>query len=582
MLKIVQVRSLVLVAALAVGAAGCGKSAEEKAPPSPLTDSSGLLRYVPADTPYVFGTLAPPPDEFMDAIEPKLDRLLAAYSDILAAAVAEGPLGAEGEHEGDAVDAQTITAVVNELRSLMSVKGLREAGITRDSTVLVYGNGLLPVLRVSLSDATLFDDALTRIEAEAGEQLPVADVDGTPYRYVEDENARVIIATVGNELVVTIAPAVLDDAALAQLLGLKLPAQNIAQTGKLRDIAEKYGYLPEYAGLIDTVRLADTFIDEPAGLDALLLDMAGYDAATVSDVCKAEFRSLATVAPRIVTGYEEVSAKRIRSNLVVELRSDIAPEFSTFVSQVPGLGTIYDGLFSFGMSLDIEAVRSFFEKQVAGLQEKPWKCEHLADLQNGLFASRDKMLAQPVPPVIYDFRGFLAVVNELEGFEIGRKQPPESIDASFLLAIDNAQGLLAMGQALIPQLAELAIEPDGKARRFELPEGGADVDDAWIALTESAIAVSVGDTGEMALPALLTATGGTPPPFVSVGIDAAQYYTLLGEAMRTSDDEEMPERMREAVSDVLEAAADFYDRLKVDVIFTAHGVEVDTDMTLSD
>jgi hypothetical protein len=386
MLRIVQLRYLVLLAVIALGAAGCGKSADDTAPPSPLTDTSGLLRYVPADTPYVFGTLAPPPDDFMDAIEPKLDRLLAAYSDMLAAAVAAGMAEAEAEagQEGDSVEAEKINAVVTELRSLMSLQGLEDAGITRDSTVIVYGNGLLPVMRVSLSDAMLFDDALTRIEAEAGEQLPVAEVDGTPYRYVEDEDVRVIIATVGNELVVTIAPAVLDDAALAQLLGLKLPAKNIAETGKLRDIAEKYGYLHEYAGLIDTVRLADTFIDEPAGLDALLLEMAGYDAATLSDVCKAEFRSLAAVAPRVVTGYEEVSAKRIRSNLVVELRDDIAPEFTSFVSQVPGLGTIYDGLFSFGMSLDIEAVRSFFDTQVAALQEDPWECEHLADVQNSL------------------------------------------------------------------------------------------------------------------------------------------------------------------------------------------------------
>ena len=65
-----------------------------------------------------------------------------------------------------------------------------------------------------------------------------------------------------------------DDAALARLLGLKLPTKNIAQTGKLLEIAEEYGYLHEYVGLVDTVRLADTFIDEPGDLDALLLSIA--------------------------------------------------------------------------------------------------------------------------------------------------------------------------------------------------------------------------------------------------------------------------------------------------------------------
>ncbi len=578
MLKIVRAPYLLLLAICAMSVAGCGKSAEEKEPATPLTDTSGLLRYVPADTPYVFGTLAPPPDAFVDKIEPKLDRLLAAYSELLGVAVNE----AQAQDGGEDAEVQQLDAVVTELQKLMSVEGLADAGVTRESTMVLYGHGLLPVMRVTLSDATLFDDAMTRIEVSADQQLPVAEVDGTPYRYVEDDKVRVIIATVGDELVLTVAPASLDDAALARLLGLKLPARNIAQTGKLLDIAKEYGYLHEYMGMVDTVRVVDTFIEEPKGIDAVLLEMAGYDAGTLSDVCKTEFRALAAIAPRIVTGYEEVSAEKLRTNAVIELRDDIASEFGAFVSPVPGLGTVYEGLFTFGMSLDIEAIRSFFDKRVAALQEAPWKCEHLIDAQEQLFAAREQALAQPVPPLLYDFRGFLAVVNELEGLDIGKKQPPESIDASFLLAIDNAQGLLAMGQAMLPQLAEMSIEPDGKAHRFELPETGAEAETAWVALSESAIALSVSKDAETVLPALLKADAGTPPPFMSVGVDGARYYTLVGDAMRASDDEEMSEEMREALSDVLAAAADFYERLQFDVRFTARGIEIDSEANLAD
>ncbi len=578
MLKIVRARYLLLLAVCAVCVAGCGKSAEETEPATPLTDTSGLLRYVPADTPYVFGMLAPPPDAFMDKIEPKVDRLLAAYSELAGVAVTEAQ-AQDGAKDGDA---QQLDAVVAELRKLMSIEGLADAGVTRESRMVLYGHGLLPVMRVTLSDASLLDDAMTRIEVSAGQQLPVAEVDGTPYRYVEDEKIRVIIATVGDELVLTLAPANLDDAALANLLGLKLPARNIAQTGKLLDIAKEYGYLHEYIGLVDTVRVADTFIEEPGGVDAVLLGMAGYDAGTLSDVCRTEFRALAAIVPRIVTGYEEISAERLRTNAVIELRDDIASDFGAFVSPVPGLGTVYEGLFTFGMSLDIEAIRSFFDKRVAALQEAPWKCEHLLDAQDQLFAAREQALAQPVPPVLYDFHGFLAVVNELEGFDIGKKQAPESIDASFLLAIDNAQGLLAMGQAMLPQLADMSIEPDGKAHRFELPETGAEAETAWLALSESAIALSVGKDAETALPALLRAEAGAPPPFMSAGIDGARYYSLVGDAMRASDDEEMSEAMREALSDVLAAAADFYGRLQFDVTFTARGIEIDSEANLAD
>ncbi|MDH4005622.1 MAG: hypothetical protein OEV32_12335, partial [Gammaproteobacteria bacterium] len=574
----VHARPFIWLAICALGVAACGKSTEEPEIASPLTDNSGLLRYVPADTPYVFGTVAPPPDEFMDRIEPKVDRLLKAQSEFLRVVASEVQTG-DGE---DSAEAEPIGAVMDELRSLMSLEGLREAGVTRDSTVILYGNGLLPVLRVALSDASLFEDLISRIEAEAGEQLPVAEVDGNPYRYVEDEGIRLVIATIGNEFVLTAAPESLDDAALARLLGLTLPAESIADSGKLRDIANEYGYLHEYVGLVDTVRLADTFIEEPEGLDARLLDIMGYDAGALSDVCKAELRSLAKIAPRVVAGYEEVSAGKIRSTTVVELRDDIAAEITAFAAPVPGLGRIYDGLFSLGMSLKAEAIRSFFDTHVAALRENPWECEHLADAQDGLFAASEQALAQPVPPVLYDFHGFLLVVEDMEGFDFGRKQPPESLDASFLLAIDNAQGLLAMGQAMIPQLAEMNIEPDGKARRFDLPEAEAGAESAWIALTDSAIALSVSEDGETVLPAMLKAEGVTPPPFMSMGLDGARYYTALAAAMREDDDEEMSEEMREALSDVMTVAADFYERLQIDVTFTDRGIEIDTDMSLAD
>ena len=561
MLNIVQFRQFVLLGVFALGVAACGKSADDARVASPLTDTAGLLGYVPDDTPYVFGILEPLPDDLMDRIEPKLDRLLAAYSEMLRIAVSEG----QPEAGGDTGDREKSRAVADELRSLMSLQSLREAGVTRDSTAVFYGNGLLPVLRIGLSDVSLFEEAIAGIEEKAGEQLPVAQVEDTRYRYIEDEGVRWIIATSGDHLVLTVAPD-----------------RNIAQSGKLRAMADEYGFLHEYLGLVDTVRLADTFIDQPEGLDALLLDVMGYDAGRLGDVCKAEFRSLAGIAPRLVSGYEEFSADAIRSVTVVELRDDVAGEFMRFVAPVPGLGPAHDSLFSLGMSLNVQAMRTFFDTRVAALAKDPWECEHLEEIQDGLVAARERALAQPVPPILYDLHGFLAVIDDMQGFDFSPRQPPEEIDASFLLAIDNAQGLVAMGQAMIPQLAATTIEPDGKAHRFDLGAGQAGVESAWIALTDSAVAISVSDDADTILPAMLRAEPGAPPPFASMGLDGERYYTLLGEAMRENDDEELSEDMREALADVIDVAADFYERLQIDLTFTERGIEIDTDMSLAE
>ena len=573
-------RKWLLSISVCVLLAACSKTTEEPESVVPLSDAAGLLRYVPADTPYLFAALAPGPDDFMDKMEPKIDQLLTTYRTILQEIVKSESQDV-AEEDRDPEREALIEGVVEELTTLLSLDGLRAAGLTRDSTTVLYGNGLLPVLRISLSDTTLLDDAISRIESSAGYELPVGDIAGKAYRYVDADEVRLIVATLDGQLVVTVIPAGFDDAQLQQLLGLTLPDKNLAESGTLQAIAEEYDFLPEYIGFISTERLVDTFLDEPTGLNTELLALFDYDASVLSDVCKSEIRSMATVMPRVVTGYEEITVDRIKSSLVIELRQDIATGLATIPAAVPGLGKIYDGLLSFGISMNLKAAREFYEARLDALEAEPYKCEQLADFQQGIAAGR-AVLNQPVPPIVYDFRGFLAVVNDMQGFDIHRKAPPESIDASFLLAIDNAPGLLAFGQMAIPELAEMTIEPNGEPQKIELPVTRAGIDSAWIALTDTSLAVSLGEDGEAALPVLLQSESASPPPFLSIGLDAARYYAMLGEALAQSEDEELSEEMQAAIAELLMAAGDFYSRLAFDVRFTARGIEMDVDMMLAE
>jgi hypothetical protein len=190
-------------------------------------------------------------------------------------------------------------------------------------------------------------------------------------------------------------------------------------------------------------------------------------------------------------------------------------------------------------------------------------------------------LSQPLPPVAYNFRGFLALVKDIQGFDFQKKTPPESIDASFVLAMEDAPGLLAFVQMMSPELAELSIEPDGEPRQFELPATGNGVESAWIVLNQSTLAISVSPNAEQVLPDLLVADSASPPPFMSVDVDAASYYTMLGDAMMHRK-KDLDEEMQAAFAEVLLVAVDFYDRISVVVGFTERGVEVSADITLGD
>jgi hypothetical protein len=238
---------------------------------------------------------------------------------------------------------------------------------------------------------------------------------------------------------------------------------------------------------------------------------------------------------------------------------------------------------SFGMSLDFKAARSFMEARLDAMEADPFECEHFADVQDGVAQARES-LNQPLPPMVYDFKGFLAIIDEIEGLDVATQTPPTSVDGSFLLAMDNAQGLIAMGAMFSPELAALNLQPGGDPVALDLPQLQAMGISAFAALTDGAVAVSVGEESESEVQGMLGAEGATPPPFMSFSIDAARYYSFMGEAIAVGDDGEdapTPE-MKAALNELMQSIADLYDRMSGDVLFTANGIEMHMIETLKD
>jgi len=443
MFKSISTRVLAVFAISALMLAGCGKDEETVETSAEFSADSTLLKYVPADTPYFAASLEPLPDDVMDEIEPMLDRVLVSYRSVLKEVIAAKQAELTEEQQ-NSEEAQRARALVEELSSLLSVQGMRDAGIARDSLMAFYGNGLLPVMRIGLSDGALFEAAIARFEEQAGSQMPVAELAGQSYRYFDAEELRIVIAVVEDQAVFALVPAEFDDAQTGRALGLTLPDSSIAESTVLQDIISKYDYTNHVVGFVDVAAIAERFVGQPTGLDVDLMALLEHDNTDLSDVCKAEIRDAAGVAPRMVIGYTGISAKRFDSSVVFELRDDIAAGLQALPTVVPGLGGDRGGLMSFGMSLDFKAARSFMEARLDAMEADPFECEHFADVQGGVAQARES-LNQPLPPMVYDFKGFVAVIDEIEGLDVATQTPPTSVDGSFLLAMDNAQGLVAMG-----------------------------------------------------------------------------------------------------------------------------------------
>lgn len=568
------------------------------------TNTSGgpdMLSYIPEDSPYVFAMEEALPSELIEKLEPATEDLLNGYQTIVRHAMQE-ELDKQLVEGGDPADVEKFQGLMDEVLHLMSVEGLREAGIESGALMAFYGHGMLPVFRAELTDEQLFNDAIARFEAKADASMSVAEVGGQSYRYFGAEEFRVLLATVDGQAVVTLVPTEFDDAAVSNVLGITKPGQNLANSNKIEALKTEYGFEDYMTGYIDVVRIADTFLGNRTGTDAALfeifeaMDYSDADTADSEDeyieedkelspTCKAEFLELAGVAPRIVFGYSDVSDKALDSSMIFELRGDIAAGLSTLPAPVPGLGTDPGGLFSFGMSLNPMALRTFYEERLDAIEADPFECEGLSSMQD-LVASGRAVLAQPIPPLVYGFRGFVANVLDIDGFDVSTDTPPESVDATVLFAIENAESLLMMGAMFDPELAALNLLPDGKPVRLDMPKVTSVVQDAFAAMTQNAMSVSVGDGAEGNAAAVLQADTSDPSPFMSVAMDSKRYYSMVGDAMMVADsdegEKEMPIEVRQAIRDVMIASGRLYERMAVDVRFTDRGIEVDGRVTLGE
>lgn len=566
---------------LLVGAGACSRDDGDAA--TALTAGGGLLQYIPADSPYVVAAAEPLPEDVRDAIVEKTRPVMEAYANMARVAITEQAADEDADESARRISQE----LVAEFTRLMTPEGLESAGIDRHSTAAVYGHGLWPVLRVSLSDDALMEGTLTRLEEKIGAKMPSATVDGHRYRIAEGEDeATIVIAVIDGYLVASLVPAEPADALLRSVLGLDLPARNIADAGVLARLAGKYGYTSYGIGFLDVVRVIDMFLDGQSGLPQVILDVANVDASNISDVCRKEARSLAGVMPRIVAGYTEITAERMVSNTVLELRSDIATGLATIPAPVPGLGQKgQGGLVAFGVSFNPQAARDFYAARLDALEADPYECEWFDALQNNLESGR-AALNQPLPPVVYSFRGFLAVVENISGMDIESGQPPTDIDMRLLVATDNAEALVAMGAMFSPEIAALDLKPDSKPVRLPVPPVAAQVETAWVAMSDSALALSVGEGNEAQLPDMLAAPLPEPAPFMSLDMDAGAYYGFIAdvslEAVAKEDGEDRSREFQEAFSRTMKSLEEAIDRILWDMHFSERGIECPSTVELAD
>ncbi|MDJ0760746.1 MAG: hypothetical protein QNJ19_15225 [Woeseiaceae bacterium] len=568
------IRALVIAVASVGLIAACGKSRDAN---TAFSDESSLLRYVPADSPYVFARLEPMPEDYRARVKPHMDIINAENRKLIEQAILSG------QEDADELtpEVREILDLFTDLSDLMSTEGLQEAGIGPDAQVLVYGNELLPVLRVELQDVDAFNSKIAELAGQANLELETSELGGASYQHATFEELKLLLLVRDEQAVFSLAPAAYADDQLQTLLGLTAPAENIAAAGTLADIAAKYGFQDQYIGYTSTESLLSVALATGGLIDQAMIEQGrGSIDETLSDTCRNELQLMSSVAPRIVMGLRKADASRVDTAVIFELRDDIAKDLKDLASPVPGLGTLSDGLLVFGMSFNAKVARTFAERRLEAMVAKPFECEFMAGFNEGATQALEFMKRQPVPPTAYDFKGFIFSVESIEGLQPGAAPTDVDAKASGLLAIDNPESLMALGNMFVPEIAALNLQPDGKVVPLPTDRLGPNETEAWISMSDDAIGVAAGVDGDKRLDTLMKMSPNKDAPLMYVDVDADAYINLVSQATQLGLANSGQSAVQDSSKLMLDEIAKLYERMSVDIRMTEYGVELSSSITM--
>lgn len=506
-----KVSRITLLALSAAVLAACGKSAPNDGQP---------LTYAPADTPYAYANLEPQPKAMIDwssrQMQATWPTLIGMYERLT-----------NDASKLDEREKKIIGAILDELRTRDTADKLREVGYKADARIAVYGVGLIPVLRIELSDPAAFKAMIARVETKIGEKVPTGKTGEQEYWQFGDGDVQVAIAVQGAQLVATLWAPGANDEAKQLLLGLKKPEKNLLDAGTLQAIQKKYNFSSHGEGYIDFAALAKRLSSAPTGTDLEIAKAMGLPttAATENPACVAESQALAQKFPRAVFGAESMTPPQLKISAQLELEPALAQSLMAAFAPAPGTGAPAEGLVDISMATPLLKLKDFWIKQADAVAAKPFACPEFAEL-NESFAKSKAQLSTTIPPPFSDLTGVRLTLDKLEPRK-DSKVP--DVAARLLLGSNNPLAAVGMAQMAVPQLKDLQLKPDGKP--VALPPGlvpaAAQVPPISVAMTDKAIALATGAGEDATLGAYFAAPPSATPVFFRMYFSGA-LYGLLG------------------------------------------------------
>ncbi|MEO7200613.1 MAG: hypothetical protein ABIY56_10420, partial [Dokdonella sp.] len=358
--------------ALCLGAllllAACGKTAADKDAP---------LAFVDADTAFVYANSEPLPAATLKKWDGNVQQvwplMIAMYDKSL------GDLESAQEADPDVitpVPVRVLRALLEEFRHRDSFAKWAEIGLDPSGHGAFYGVGMVPVLRVELSDTTAFRAMIARIETASGSNMIASKVGEQELWLLPGDKMQGLIAIQGNHLVASLLPTTADDALTKRVLGLTRPATSLQEDGAFATFNKGEGYVAYGSGWIDFGRLVGLIDNDPGyrAFAQLMGDVPALDAE-----CRADLETVTRHAPRLVFGYTALSPQRIDGSSRLELDATLAAAVQTLASPPAGSAAAAgDALYDMSLSLPVLKYKQFLLDRANAILAEPFRCAALA------------------------------------------------------------------------------------------------------------------------------------------------------------------------------------------------------------
>jgi hypothetical protein len=486
---------------LVVLLSACG----DRQPPA----EQGLLSHVPADTPYVFTNLQPLPEAAAGKLLALYEQAVTWYRERLASET-QPPVGSDAAKAWRLAD-----ALLAELQGKLNPEGYAELGLRLDGRVLVYGEGLAPVLRIELADGQKVRELIARIERRAGLQAPRALYGDTEYLRIDLEALRLLIGVRGNELIAGLVPAERESELLPRLFGEERPATTLAHSGEFEQLLRSY-QLPGYGdGYVSLERLGGR-------LQQLSSAGAGGSVPGADANCRALVEGLLGGVPRLVMGTTEASGERYGIRMVAETSPAVGQVLAGLAYPVPGLGVPTDALFAMGLGVDIPRLRGGLRQLLQYLARSRGDC---ALVDAAAIEQAIPQLELVLGPMTAMFKGLYLELIDLQLDPETRQ--PRDLRLRALAEVDDPRGVFAMAGMLNPELAQLQVPEDGTPVAVPAQLLPPAVPPLQVAIRERSLVVTAGADGDRLARELLAAAPATPAPLLAVSYNFERLGRLL-------------------------------------------------------